>query len=205
MKLPVVARDALRQALKVISELREHISDPREIDKLDKPQLLALCKKLGVNVPSVIDQSKKGATGLEAFLEADEIERWHFSEKNPGFAGTIEFDLSIEMLERKFVRPARVTWEYTPAWEYYDLKLGRVFEGWPCSTRKLEILATDRAAIKPRSKEKGRRARKKQSWVDARVLLGDEVMPAAVDDAIEDLIDQAARSEDDRRRATHSI
>ena len=56
--------------------------------------------------------------------------RWNFSNSNPGFIGEAEFDLEMILVGERVVRRARIKFEYTPEWEYFDLKKQALFTGW---------------------------------------------------------------------------
>lgn len=65
---------------------------------------------------------------------------WLHSHDNPAFEGTIEFDLELNLLGEKAIRRARIEYDYTPSWEYYDLRLKRLFVGWEIRGVGLSIL-----------------------------------------------------------------
>src|SRR5262245_53153826 len=69
-----------------------------------------------------------------------ESERFKFSHENPGFEGTFEFDLTLELFGKRVVRKSRVEYTFTPEWEYFDLKKNALYVGWVNSCVGLSVL-----------------------------------------------------------------
>jgi len=128
-KFDILARGHLQRGLRNHPDAAQHVASPEAIDRLPMRSLLALAKKLGVDAPAMIEK-----------VRAEDQERWRYTEQNPAFRGTLEFDLSVELLGSRVTRKARAEYTFTPEWPYYDKKKRAPYEGWPGSTIQLSIL-----------------------------------------------------------------
>jgi len=108
--------------------------------------------------------------------------RWAM--KNPGFSGTIEFSVAITVLDKTTVRKARLEYEYTPEWEYFDLKKQALYVGSALSTTTLLMLTAPEEGLAERSGSTD----EKPEWVQ----MGDlsRMLTLNAWEAIEDLIEK---------------
>src|SRR5688572_14604182 len=108
MKLPVLARNVLRARLLVHPSISKHLEEGRSIKSLSKEELLAIARKLRINVRKLVSETMKNGQGLEAVWEEDELARFNYATTNPGFKGVVEFDITLEALGTKTTRKARI-------------------------------------------------------------------------------------------------
>jgi hypothetical protein len=128
----------------------------------------------------------------------DHEEQSQYSSDNCGFEGKYEFDLTVEMLGRRITRRARVLYEHTPLWPYFDRKKnGLCVADIPETMLSLEILAMPREFH-----EDGTVTDKAPYWVEANEILDDDLFPDLTD-ALCDAIDDRCKSEDEERRREH--
>jgi hypothetical protein len=204
MKLPVAARDLLRKTLREHPDIERHIQPPDHIEQMKKRELLALAKNLRINVRNLIEEVERDNPGPSAALEED-IALARYSSENPAFSGTLEFDLDIGVFGKKISRKARIVWEYTPAWEYFDPRLQRVHEGWPGDCMHVEVFSgLEREVWVPGPDGELHPRDKSPQWrqFDLTDLFEDGVAPPELLGEIEDRIDEMARREDAIRRAS---
>jgi hypothetical protein len=203
MKLPLSARDLLRRVLKEHLDTPAHYT-PEQIDKLDKPQLLRLARKVGVDVAAIIEQATREGKWPESYYEAVEAEAHRHALKHPGFMGATEFEIAFEALGVKCVRKARVTWERTPHWPYYDLHKRSVVTMPAGGGMGLEIWAIpDEIAWRPTPKGSWKKSKGEPAWVKVNALLDEGILPSTVWEALEERIEQRCQTEDLRRRAEY--
>lgn len=198
-KLPVAARNMLRM------ELRNHPQNKlssSEINLLRKDELINLAKNLGINLKTIIDNAKKNANGMEGILEEEELELYEYSEKNPAFSGNLDFELGIQMFGTEIKRKARIVWQHTPEWEYFDLGKNAVMKGCFGSIMHVEVLVEeDLYVYKTDAKGRQRKYKTKPYW--KRFALFDEgIVPKELFDNIDSIIDNICREEDAKRRVS---
>ena len=123
--------------------------------------------------------------------------RW--SEKNPAFCGTLDLDITITVLDKTSVRKARVEYEYTPEWEYFDLKKQSLYVGWAFSSMRLLMLTAPEDGVAERDGSTD----EKPEWVQ----MGDLSRILSLDawEAMEDLIEERVTAEDAARRKAAGI
>jgi hypothetical protein len=203
MKLPLAARNRLRRILKEHPKTVSHYT-PEQIDQLDKQRLLWLARKSGIDVASVIEQATCEARWPEAYYEEHEAEAHLHALRHPGFKGAIEFDIIFEALGTTCVRKARLTWQRTPDWPYYDLYKRAVVTMPAGGSMGLEIWAVpDEIAWRPTSAGSWKKSKGEPAWVRAHALLDEGILPSSVSEALEEKIEQQCQAEDLRRRAGH--
>jgi hypothetical protein len=54
--------------------------------------------------------------------EQEEGALWDYTSKYPAFKGELPFDLTITLLGKSVTRKAKVVYDHTPEWPYYDLQ-----------------------------------------------------------------------------------
>jgi hypothetical protein len=97
LRLPVLARDQLRRKLRTHPKIKRHIVRLDAISRMPKAELLALAKKLGINVRARVDHVTEHGKGLESVLEEDELERWRHSKQFPAFTGQHPLEIAFEL------------------------------------------------------------------------------------------------------------
>jgi hypothetical protein len=185
--------------LRLNPETAEHVNSLDDLDSLPKPKLLALAKKLKIDARKVVKETMKTGKGLEAVLESDDLANWRYSERWPGFAGEVEFDMAIEMFGKRAARRMKADFTHTPEWAYFDLKKQAPYEGWANTAFGLSI----RAEPEPGEYELDARGRKrfvKPAWVKLSDFTKDGIIPSAMWDDVYDAIDEACKAEDQKRR-----
>jgi hypothetical protein len=122
--------------------------------------------------------------------------RWF--EKNPAFTGTLDLSITITVLDKATVRKARFEYEYTPEWEYFDLKKQALYVGWGYSSMRLLMLTAPEEGLA----ERGGSTDEKPEW-----LLSDLSRMLSMDtwEAIEDLLEERVTAEDAARRKAAGI
>jgi hypothetical protein len=200
MKLPIAARDLLRKRLREHADIEGHVQGPEDVEQMRKQELLALAKKLRINVRGVIEEAKRDHPGLEAILHEEELARFRYTNANPAFSGILEFDLDLGMLGKKVSRKARMIWECTPDWKYFDLKQQRIIKGWPHDTMHMEVLAVLEGEFWKPGPDGNLRECESPVWTKVD-LLDDGVLTNEVMKEIDDRIDEMCRQEDAARRA----
>ena len=106
--IDVLARHYLSRGLAKLPEVTRHVAD---VEKMGMWELLKLAKSLGANADDVIRATGQGERELQ-----------DYSSKYPGFRGELEFDWTVALLGQTVTRKARILYEHTPEWEYYDLR-----------------------------------------------------------------------------------
>lgn len=122
MKLPVDARNRIREMLKKHPGIAQHLAAGQNINKLSKVRLLALAERLGIDAKAIVEETIEHGQGFGSVLEESDTEKIEYSERWPGFVGKHEFEITFEGLDAKATRKAKGEFTYTPEWEYFDLK-----------------------------------------------------------------------------------
>jgi hypothetical protein len=114
----------------------------------------------------------------------------------PAFAGEYEFDLTLEMFGQRITRRAKILYEHTPFWEFFDLKQNApLVVAYPRTSLQIEILA-----IPQEFHEDGTVTEGEPHWVAPREMLEDGVLPEPGMLALLDAIDARCMAEDVARR-----
>jgi hypothetical protein len=97
------------------------------------------------------------------------------------------------------VRKARLKYDYTPEWEYFDLKKQPLYVGWAMSTMELSMLTSPEEGLAERNGSTD----EKPEWVQ----MGDlgRMLSMVTWEAIEDLIEERITAEDSERRKAAGI
>jgi len=174
---PSAAVGELRFEIRRHRKLKQFVADRDEIDEMPVSKLLELAASLGINLDAVIADA----------------ERWHHMLRYPAFTGHYLFDITFEMLSIRIVRKACVEYDYTPEWEYYDLRKRAPYVSWAGSRMSFYVASVPDPDSRPKSKPK---------W--ERVELGEDVLPGYFWDALDNRIEQQCKVEDDERRRSVS-
>lgn len=190
LKLPVLARDEVRRRLRKHPDIRKHIAI-KSIIALGDAALLALAEKLDIDTKAIVAETIKGG---EVEWEKKREHR-DYSYKWPAFKGELEFDMSFEFLGQKVTRKAKVTYEHTPEWEYFDVRKRAPHVGSEHTMYHLEI-----QAVPQEYHDEGPMTLGEPYWVEMPDLLGDDVLPHEVWEPVIDAINEKCKAEDARRR-----
>jgi hypothetical protein len=95
------------------------------------------------------------------------------------------------------MRKAKVVYEHTPEWEYYDLRKKEPYTGWASSSYHIEV-----AAVPEEQDDDGNTTAGTPYWVRMDDITRDNILPNDVWDAVLDAVDERCKAEDaERRRA----
>jgi hypothetical protein len=98
--------------------------------------------------------------------------------RNPGFRGELELDMTIGFLERSITRKAKVVYEHTPDWEYFDLRKQAPYVSRGGSGYHVEVLAVPEEYDDDDNPIDG-----KAYWVRLDDLTKDDIVPNEMFDA----------------------
>ena len=135
------------------------------------------------------------AAAMIRSLEQEDDKRWRYSYRNPGFQGTLEFDLVLELLGRKVTWKAKIVYTHTPEWEYWGLLKQAPYTGWASSSWQIELLA-----VPQEQDEGGNFVDLEPYWMKLEELTRDDIIPTEVWDVLLDAVDDKCRAEDAERR-----
>lgn len=205
MKLPVAARDELRRQIREHPRANEFVPNKSAVSRLAKSELLEIANQLGINAEEIVETTKKSAQGMEGIFEPEELETYKHSERHPAFKGTLEFPLKIEMFGKTLERRARLTYEWTPEWDYFDLIKKEVTQGWEGSVVGLEILAIPEGE-RWTSGPNGQMIREKNTPTWTKVdIFAEGILTPEIWEMIDTAIDEKCREEDKERRKEHRL
>ena len=141
--------------------------------------------KLGINLPEILNNAK----------EEERLEQWRHADQHPGFDDAIEFDIEMEMLGLRFTRRAKIEFQYTPEWEYFDLVKNKAYVGnWSSSLCLWLYAVPDNPGME----------NDPPSWVRVD-LLEEGVLPTAVWDRIDEEVDKRSKRIDRKRREERGL
>jgi hypothetical protein len=183
--IDVLARAFLRRGLSEHPEVGNHVADVADVEKMSTYELMNLAKGMGIDPTEMIRS-----------LEKKDDDLWTYSNRNPGFQGELEFDLTIEAAGKRVTRRAKVVYTHTPEWEYFDERKKAPYTGWESSNFHLEVLAVPPDA----GDDRERTILDRPYWTKLEDLQRDEIISREIWDALLDLIDDQCRAEDEERR-----
>src|SRR5262249_13687977 len=125
-----LARHYLWRGLSKLPDLSKHAPDVDAVEKMGIWELLKLAEAMGVDPDDLIRAT-----------EQDERERLDYSSEYPGLRGEIVFDWTMAFLGQTVTRKARVVYQHTPNWEYFDLHKNAPYTGWDSSSYRVEMQA----------------------------------------------------------------
>jgi len=184
--IDVLARHYLSRGLSKHPDVAQHVANVNDIEQMPMWSLLTLAKTMGVDADATIRATEE---------HEDKLSNYSFS--FPGFKGALEFDLTVTFLGKSITRRAKVVYEHTPEWEYYDLRKKALYTGWNGSAYHIEV-----AAVPEEQDEDGNATAGRPYWVRMDDITRDDVLPHDAWDAVLDAVDEQCKAEDaDRRRA----
>ncbi len=177
MKLSNLDLSDLRRGLRSHPRIAPELADV-DLDRMRAKDLVALTTRLGFDARALIDTMRE---------HDDErwIERMVYSTRFPAFEGTLDFELTVEVLGKRATRKARAEYTYTPAWEYWDRQMQAPHLGAPGSGLGISI-----RTVPDKDGEDGG-----PSWRKIDILDIGEIW-----DALEDEIERRCKVEDAKRR-----
>ena len=149
-------------------------------------------------------------------MDVEDARRWRHSSQHPGFTGTLEFELVLELLGERIIRQARADYKYTPEWEYWDLTdqcLFKGWEGWQVGMSLLTVAEPDEEgeqtaeeAVEPAEEmdDDDPEDPRPPAWVPLD-LARDGMLPRAVWERIYEMIDAECKTIDIERRRTKGM
>jgi hypothetical protein len=162
----------------------KHVADVGQVEKMGMWELLTLAKSMGADADDVIRATEQAERQLQ-----------DYSSKYPCFRGALEFDWTVAFLGQTVTRKARILYEHTPVWEYYDLRKNALYTGWESSSYQIEMQA------EPEDQDgDGNPIPGTHYWVVLRDITQNEVLPNAVWEAVIDAVDAKCKVEDAERR-----
>ena len=183
--IDVLARHYLWRGLSKLPDVAKHVADGSDLEKMGMWELLKLAKSLGVEADDVIRAT-----------EQEERELLDYSQKFPGFRGEIEFDWTVAFLGQSVTRKARVVYQHTPDWEYFDLLKNAPYKGWDSSSYRIEMQAVP---VEDWDGDGGP-ILGTPYWVSLEDITQNDVLPNEVWEAVMDAIDAKCKVEDAERR-----
>jgi hypothetical protein len=184
--IDVLARHYLGRGLSKHPDAAQHVANVDDIEQMPMWSLLTLAKKMGVDAHATIRTTE---------AHEDQLSKYSFS--FPGFKGELGFDLTIAFLGKSITRKAKVVYEHTPEWEYYDLRKKALYTGWESSSYHIEV-----EAVPEEQDNDGNATAGTPYWVRMDDIARDDILPHDVWDAVLDAVDEQCKAKDaERRRA----
>ena len=182
--IDILARSYLAQGLKQHPDISKHVDNVEAVNDMGMWALLNLAKTMGVDANEMIRK-----------VEDEGRARSDYSFKYPAFKGELPFDLTFSFLGKTVTRKAKLVYEHTPEWPYFDLLKQAVNEGWNGTSYHIELAAepeeygSDDTPIPM-----------KPEWFQSEDIARDGVLPREEWDALLDLVDEQCKVEDAERR-----
>jgi hypothetical protein len=184
--IDALARHYLSRGLSKLPDVTKLVADVGALEKMGMWALLKLAKTLGLDADEVIRAT-----------EIEERELLDYSQKFPGFRGELEFDWTVAFLGQTVTRKARVVYQHTPDWEYFDLLKNAPYKGWDSSSYRIEMQAVP---VEDWDGD-GEPIPGTPYWVSLEDITDNDVLPQAFWEAVIDAIDAKCKVEDAERRA----
>jgi hypothetical protein len=199
VELSAVDRMSLRQAVRAHPDVCKHAASPFEVNWLAKEKLLAVAQALGLDIEAILREGPQDDPGhVDEVLKAlAYVGRYH------AFNGSIPFELTLELLGKRIVRQARLSYEITPDdWDYYDLRKREVVAGWGSRTMWIEVLCapeTDAYCSGVRGAAL-RRRKARPEWHLLDLMTPEGFIPEESFDEFDQLVEADAKRQDIERR-----
>jgi hypothetical protein len=182
--IDVLAQHYLQMGLRKHPDIGQHVADVADVAGMPLLKLMKLAQEMGLDANAVIEKT-----------EQEESELSRYSIRYPGFRGELEFDLTISFLGNAVTRKAKVVFEHTPEWPYFDLNKRAEFKGWHGTCYHVEV-----AAVPESDHEDGTTTFGTPYWVHLEDIAQSDVLPHSTWDALLDAIDEKCKAEDAERR-----
>lgn len=195
VKLPPSFREAFLAAIRIHISALELMISPNEVVKVKDDQLLELVKTLGIYT-----EGKRNDTDI-----VDD-----FVERGFGypFSGTLEFPITMSLLGHQVSRTARINYERSPDWPYYDPDAGKELLGGDMTNLNLEILAEHSSICSDCVVERARTSLERESSkaCNACTNFSDHgIWSKKMWDEIKALIDKECRAKDAANRCNAGV
>jgi len=189
-KIDILARAYLADGLSRHPDIAKHVERVEDVEKMGMWALLTLAKKMGVDPDEMIRKTEQ---------EREELSVYSF--RYPGFKGELSFDLTMTFLGKSVTRKAKVIYEHTPGWPYYDLRKQAEFTGWEGTQYHIEL-----QAVPEEHHDDGTVTFGTPHWITLDDITEDDALPHEAWDAVIDAVDEKCKAEDaERRRAAASL
>jgi len=183
--IDVLAGHYLSRGLSKHPEIAKHVENLDDLEKMSLYSLLTVAKTMGVDADAMI-----------RVTEQQENELMRYSMTHPAFRGELECDLTFTLLGKSVTRKAKVVYEHTPEWEYWDLNKKAPFKGWNGSSWHLEVAAVTEEYDEDENPFAGT-----PYWVHLDDIAKIDVLPHEFWDHVLDEVDEKCKVEDAERRA----
>ena len=187
--IDVLAGHYLKRGLEKHPDISKHIAKVDDLEEMSMLKLLKLAKQMDVDADALITAT-----------EQEEHERERHSMNFPAFRGELGFDLTFELVGKRITRKAKVVFEHTPEWQYFDLRKKAPFTGCASSMWHLEI-----AAIPEDHQQDGTVVHGKPYWIRLDDVTHEDVLPHELWDAVLDAVDEQCKQDDAQRRRAAAI
>ena len=181
--IDILARAYLARGLSRHPDIAKHVERVADVEEMGMWALLTLAK-MGVDPDEMIRKTE---------VEDRALSNYSFS--YPGFKGELPFDLTISLLGKSVTRKAKVAYEHTPEWPYYDLPKQSQFTGWESTKYHIEL-----QAVPEEYDDDGTMTFGTPRWIEMTDLTEDDVLPHEAWDAVIDAVDEKCKAEDAKRR-----
>ena len=188
--IDILALAYLARGLSQHPDIAKHIEHVEDVEEMGMWALLTLAKKMGIDPDEMIRKTEQEERALR-----------NYSFKYPAFKGELPFDLTLTFLGKSVTRKAKLVYEHTPEWPYYDLRKQAKFTGWESSHYHIELAAVPEVYESDDTVTEG-----ESDWFQTEDITRDGVVPQEVWDAVLDVVDEKCKAEDaERRRAAASL
>jgi hypothetical protein len=174
MKLSGPDLDHLRRGLRTHPRIAQHVA-ALDLEQMRTKELVALASRFDLDARGLIDTVRQ-----------QDQERMAYSTRFPAFRGTLNFDLTVELLGKRVTRKAMADYTFTPQWEYWDLRKRAPYVGWPGSGLCVTVRTVP---------DKDLTCDGRPSWEKIDILDISEAW-----DVLDDAIEERCRAEDAKRR-----
>jgi hypothetical protein len=181
--IDILARAYLGRGLSQHPDIGKHVENVEEVEQMGMWKLLTLAKKMGVDPDEMIEKTEQEERALR-----------DYSFEYPGFKGELLFDLTVTLLGKSVTRKAKVVYEHTPGWPYYDLRKQAEFKGWDSTKYHIELAAV------PEVYESDGWTEAAPEWFKSEDITRSGVLTEEIWEAALDAIEEKCKAEDVERR-----
>jgi len=182
--IDILARAYLARGLSQHPGIAKHVERVEDVEEMGMWALLTLAKKMGVDPEEMIRKTEQEERALS-----------DYSFKYPAFKGELPFDLTFTFLGKSVTRMAKVIYEHTPEWPYYDLRKQAEFTGWEGTQYHIEL-----QVVPEEHHDDGTVTLGTPHWIKLDDITEDDVLPHEAWDAVLDAVDKQCKAEDAKRR-----
>lgn len=199
VQLSSEASTLLRSAVRNHPNLPNLIDSQSALVEMSDEQIVEVASKLDLDITAVISATEKILPDLP-HLTDDDAALEDYSDVHPGFTGHLAFDLELVLLGHLIKRKARLIYQHTPDWAYFDLVQKRVMFGWEQTKMRFEVLtSSDTGALRPHAARPETDEQAIEQWEE--IEIPDPLFPDELWEATLNAIGEQSRQEDKQRRA----